>query len=689
MKMSKFSGRSAGDRSRLARNRSSEFMLRRYYTRMRVTPWLIAAAALLASPRAAASGPDNLVTPSCWEAFAPRAVNAPASSKSVDGGDAVLALSSRGKPFVYGGWRCHVEGIAGGGHYQFHALAVPEGIESLRESVSLLLRWKGDFGDEVAPAYVWDGRPAGRFEPGVLFERLVKAPGKATAVDVELVLQWSATGRVSWREVSLAAAPGPPVRAARVATVAFRPRGTASGAESAARAAAFADTVAAAHHPDVLLLGEVINHTGSPGSLDQDAETIPGPTTDRFAELARRRAAYVAFSLLERSGDDIFNTGVLIDRRGGIALKYRKAQLPFEEVSLGEAPGNSFPVVDTDFGRVGLLICHDTSFVEPARELARQGAELILIPIAGGRTTLVRARAVENGVYLATSGYDYDSEIVDPVGRVMASAPHHQGPSAAVADLDLNGAFPEEWLGNWHDTVSKQRRDGLFGRESAAGAAPTAWRAYLASPERLAPAVVPAASAELERRLREASAASRDDLVRVFLAWHERLTVENGKTFFNRRDLQDALSSIAAELPGQAISRDPLRALASIAPARRRALRARAPEAFAELERYAASGFDFGQGEGSWYLQTSPGFVRRVAERLPVSAYREYLVFRAREDTLDGDRQPAAGRAAAQRRLARWRTFRHLHPALPEATTELDAEIQRLEDLVSERHRPS
>ncbi len=400
----------------------------------------------------------NLVTDSCWESFAPRAANAPEASRTTEGGDAVLSLASGGKRFVYGGWRCRVEGIEGGGHYRLHAQALPAGIGSARESLTVLLRWKGNFGAEVAPAYVWETRQAPSAQGALLFDRVVQAPPRTKAVDVELVLQWSAAGRVRWRQVSLTAAPPPSPRKARVAAVWFRPRGAKSGAEAMAQVAAFADTIAAQHRPDVVLLGEAINHAGAPGSLDDHAEPIPGPTIERFAELARRHSTYVAFSLLERSGPDIFNTGVLIDRRGRVAGTYRKVQLPQEEVAAGEAPGYAFPVFQADFGRVGLMICHDTSFPEPAVELSRAGAELILVPIWGGRTPLVRARAIENGVWLATAGYDYDSEIVDPQGNVLASVPHDTAAGAAVAEIDFNRTFPEPWIGNWRDTVGKQRR---------------------------------------------------------------------------------------------------------------------------------------------------------------------------------------------------------------------------------------
>ena len=61
--------------------------------------------------------------------------------------------------------------------------------------------------------------------------------------------------------------------------------------------------------------------------------------------------------LLEKNGDTVFNTAVLIDRAGNFAGKYRKVSLPQEEIDGGITPGNSFPVFDTDFGKIGLMIC--------------------------------------------------------------------------------------------------------------------------------------------------------------------------------------------------------------------------------------------------------------------------------------------------------------------------------------------
>jgi len=430
-------------------------------------PVFILALILMTASAAAPAAPADdveLIPPSyaAWKAFAPRAQNAPVSEAIGYQSGYALNLASEGKPHVYGGWRCRIEGIEPGAHYRFRARARTHGIASLRESLSVLLRWRGDFGEAVAPSYVWNFRPLNRRDGAVEYDRVLEAPLKTSAVEVELVLQWTATGRVTWDEISLTRFSPPPSRKVRVAAVWLRPRNSRSPAESVERFAEYVDRVAAEHRPDVILLGEMVNRVGAKGEPEEQAEPIPGPTTEVLGERAKRHHAYIAFSMVERRGRDLFNTGVLLDRQGRIAGRYHKVQLPFEEVSRGIAPGSSFPVFATDFGTVGMLICHDASFPEAARELALKGAELILMPIWGGRQALVRARAIENGVYLATSGYDYDSEIVDPQGRVLASVASGKGPGVAVADIDLNQRFRQDWLGDWYDSVNKQRRSAPY-----------------------------------------------------------------------------------------------------------------------------------------------------------------------------------------------------------------------------------
>jgi predicted amidohydrolase len=107
------------------------------------------------------------------------------------------------------------------------------------------------------------------------------------------------------------------------------------------------------------------------------------------------------------------------------------------------APGNEYPVFRTDFGTVGLMICYDVFFAEPARALALQGAEIVLLPIWGGDETLATARAIENHVFLVSSGYDHPTYIMDPAGKRIVEAPSRG--TAAIATVDLNKRYLDLW----------------------------------------------------------------------------------------------------------------------------------------------------------------------------------------------------------------------------------------------------
>ncbi|RPJ64313.1 MAG: carbon-nitrogen hydrolase family protein, partial [Acidobacteria bacterium] len=426
--------------------------------RLALPLWLFVAASVL--PAAA----QEMMPPAAsgWAAWAPRAATAPATDVTQLSNGYALNVYGNQVPNVYGGWRTRIQGLQGGRYYRFTARAVPVGIVSLREAVTIVLRWRGSFGDEVTPDYVWDYRL--QSDGSLLFDRVIQAPAGTTAVDVDLVLQWSSGGRVSFDRLSFTPAAAPAARPVRVAAVYFRPSGASSGLESVRQAARYAEQVAANNRPDVMVLGETLNVIGAPGTLEDKAETIPGPSTDVIANVARTFGVNIAFGLLERAGTQLYNAAVLLDRTGTIVGKYRKVQLPLSEASAGIAPGSSVPVFEADFGRVALLICQDAAFPEPAREAALQGAEMLLVPIWGGKPGIVRARAAEHGLYLAASGYDYASEVIGPLGTVLAGVGSLASPGAAVTDIDLSRRFRETWLGEMRDLASKERRASPYTR---------------------------------------------------------------------------------------------------------------------------------------------------------------------------------------------------------------------------------
>jgi predicted amidohydrolase len=166
---------------------------------------------------------------------------------------------------------------------------------------------------------------------------------------------------------------------------------------------------------------------------------------------AKQYATYAAASLHEREGSLIYNTAVLIDRYGRLAGKYRKTHLAMTEGENGITPGNDFPVFATDFGKVGLLVCWDNWFSEPARILRLKGAELLLLPIAGDGglehwDVVSRARALDNGLYFVSSNTvgDSTSRIIDPSGKVLAET---NSPFGIVsAEIDLDRELRLRWL---------------------------------------------------------------------------------------------------------------------------------------------------------------------------------------------------------------------------------------------------
>ena len=424
--------------------------------------------AVLGSLPAVTVGAQELMPTSTsgWSGFSPRPESAPGLVASTTASGYALEVSGSGVPNVYGGWRTRIQGLGGGAYYRFRARALPVDVGSPRESMTILLRWRGAFGDQVAPDYVWDYRV--QSDGTLLFDRTVQAPPGTTAVDVELVLQWAPTGRLRFDGLSFMPAAAPASRPVKVAAVYFRPSGTSSGLESVNQAARYGGAVAAAHRPDVMVFGEMLNVIGAPGTFDAKAEPVPGPSTDVMAGIARAYGINVAFGVLERDGRFLYNTAVLLDRSGNIAGKYRKMQLPLSEVASGVTPGNNVPVFQTDFGRVALLICQDTAFPEPIREAAIQGAEMLLVPIWGGKQSTVRARAIEHSLYIVASGYDYASEVVDPLGTVLDGVATLGQPGVAVATIDLSRRFREDWSGDWRDTSSKQRRIGAYKADTTA-----------------------------------------------------------------------------------------------------------------------------------------------------------------------------------------------------------------------------
>lgn len=149
------------------------------------------------------------------------------------------------------------------------------------------------------------------------------------------------------------------------------------------------------------------------------AESIPGPSTDLYGELARQFGVVIVTSLFEKRAPGLYhNTAVVIEKDGTIAGKYRKMHIPDDPAYYEKfyfTPGDlGFCPIETSIGKLGVLVCWDQWYPEAARLMALQGAEILIYPTAIGYessdtpdeqerqreawTTIMRGHAVANGL---------------------------------------------------------------------------------------------------------------------------------------------------------------------------------------------------------------------------------------------------------------------------------------------------
>ncbi|MCC2628889.1 MAG: hydrolase, carbon-nitrogen family protein [Thermomicrobiales bacterium] len=219
---------------------------------------------------------------------------------------------------------------------------------------------------------------------------------------------------------------------------------------------------AAATGARLVTLPEVWPYLGPDDVSRDQAETIPGPITELLAERARRHGIYIhGGSIYEtRPGDPgMYNTTVVIDPTGEIIARYSKIHMydvvldgvaTYQE-SAAVTPGNETAITEIDGIPVGLTICYDLRFPELFRILALEGAQAIVLPAAftlmTGKDhweTLIRARAIENGLYMIApaqwgthppGNWCYGrSMVVDPWGTVLTTAADGVGIAYATVD---------------------------------------------------------------------------------------------------------------------------------------------------------------------------------------------------------------------------------------------------------------
>lgn len=220
---------------------------------------------------------------------------------------------------------------------------------------------------------------------------------------------------------------------------------------------------AAAHGAKLVSFPEVMNLVGRNVGEGGKFEPVPGYTTEKLAAKAKEHGIYVHSGSFweEIEGEKrAYNTSVMIDPQGEIIAKYRK--LHMFDVTLPDGtvcdesakihPGDEIVTVDTELGKLGFAICYDIRFPEMFRIMALEGAQVIFTPASFTMPTgkdhwepILRARAIENGLYIVAAGQigkkaQYtaygNSMVVDPWGTVIARAKDQPGIAYAEIDLD-------------------------------------------------------------------------------------------------------------------------------------------------------------------------------------------------------------------------------------------------------------
>ncbi len=246
-----------------------------------------------------------------------------------------------------------------------------------------------------------------------------------------------------------------PISVLQPASATLLPQPSALAAELRAAAAA-----ASAAGSLLLVLPELFASGYAPTALE--GQPRGGPAYAAAAALAREFNISLLYTYSESAGGRLYDAAALFNRSGAALLDYRKVNLAGDGEALVFAPGEAIaPVVELDGLRVGVLICFDIFLPEPARLLALQGADLILVPTANGypgnvynqlTELIVPARALENNCFVVYCNWwqartantsDFppifsffgQSTVSDPGGGLVWRGPSDGG---ALAHLQLN-----------------------------------------------------------------------------------------------------------------------------------------------------------------------------------------------------------------------------------------------------------
>lgn len=300
------------------------------------------------------------------------------------------------------------------------------------------------------------------------FDETFSVPGECDSVEIEFIAKWHPM-KVAIKGLEVVSVPRPPKRVVRCVVgnphemtgrrIIQRRRSAGeimTGDKTMAVQLAQIETCltnifANVKNPDIILFSECLSTQGAPDPASV-AEPIPGGPSWKLAEkYAVKYRCNIVMNVKERDVQGrCHNTVFVCDRNGRLAGIYRKTHLTSGEYQQGIVPGDDFPVFDLDFGRVGALVCWDNWFSESIKLVKRNGAELLLFPLAGCAMDHIDivfpSRAIDAGIpiLVAIRQGHLPSGVIDRDGIWISKTFEDCG--YAVSDLDLNERKRTFWL---------------------------------------------------------------------------------------------------------------------------------------------------------------------------------------------------------------------------------------------------
>lgn len=224
-------------------------------------------------------------------------------------------------------------------------------------------------------------------------------------------------------------------------------------------------------NPDFIILPEMFCCPYQTENFPIYAEKEGGPVWQQLSGYAKQYGIYlIGGSMPEKDAEgNVYNTSYIFDREGKQIGKHRKVHLFDIDVKGGQTfkesdtltAGDSDTVFDTEFGKIGVMLCFDIRFPELSRMMVNDGVKVIFVPAAFNMTTgpahwelSFRTRALDNQIYMVgcapardvSAGYISwgHSIVTDPWGRVTGMLDENEGILLAELDMDYEEQVREE-----------------------------------------------------------------------------------------------------------------------------------------------------------------------------------------------------------------------------------------------------